>query len=682
MSAGSYRQGRSAADGCQLNTGGRPAILQPVTGRAPRAVDPAFYNRAPVLEFAFVMAKRQNHFFVDLVAALRYELDKIGVSSFVSTDGFPPPRAGLVSVLFPPHEYFVLEKEVPPREVLARTIFICAEQPGTGHFDQNVELAPAAGALFDLNQQSVREFAMRGIEAQHLPLGYSGFWDRGWDDSERDVDLVFLGASTERRLRYLAGYTPVLSRHRTKLIITDNSGPNSKGLANFLVGEEKLALLRRSKVLINIHQDRTPYFEWQRVVESVHCGCVVVSEHSTDFEPLVPGVHFLSGLPGSLALLAEELLEDDTMRVSMQQQALSCLREQRPLRSSALALVEAGREVVSRPPPRRVRWAPPAWATQPPKTLRSVRATGLDEPVNLASDSSELAVLRRSVKDLRLELMDVRRELARSRALATMGPGQPAVRKAWEALAYRAVDAPRVSIVTALYNHERYVLDALQSVAESTYRDLEMVVVDDGSTDGSADRVRAWGEANPRIPLLLLNHPLNRGLPSARNTGLDFARGEFVLILDSDNKILPGCLGRLVQALDADPDATFAWGMLASFDDEGYHRLISHFPWDPWRLRDGNYIDALALLRTSALRDLGGYALDRRLYGWEDYDLYCRIAERGGHGLLVPEVVASYRESPASMRTLTDISTVAAYGALAERCPTLMRGALPRDNWR
>ncbi len=626
------------------------------------------------------MSNRQNHFFVDLVAALRYELDRIGVTSFVSADGFPAAREGLVYVLFPPHEYFVVERQVPSREVLARTIFICAEQPGTGHFEHNVELAPVAGALFDLNQQSVREFAMRGIHAQHLPLGYSGFWDRGWDDGARDVDLVFLGAATERRLKYLAGYTPVLSRHRTRLIIADNSGPNAAALPNFLVGDQKLALLRRSKVLINIHQDRIPYFEWPRVVESVHCGCVVVSEHSTDFEPFVPGVHFISGLPGSLALLAEELLDDERMRTAMQQEVLTCLREQQPLESSALALVEAGQKVDARSRPPRVHWTPPAWATERSSTLEAVRVSGLEEPATVDSDSSELAVLRRSVKDLRLELQDVRRELARSRMPA--GSAGPAVRKAWEGSAYRAAGTPRVSIVTALYNQERWILDALRSVATSTYRDLEMIAVDDGSTDGSADRVREWGEANPEVPLVLLQHPFNRGLPSARNTGLDFARGEFALILDSDNMILPACLGRLVEALDADRGAAFAWGMLATFDEEGYQRLISYFPWDPWRLRNGNYIDALALLRTDILRELGGFTLERRLYGWEDYDLYCRIAEQGDHGVLVPEVVAAYRQSPASMRSLTDISTSAAFAALAERCPTLMRGAAPFDNWR
>src|SRR3989442_15388713 len=124
------------------------------------------------------MSKRQNHFFVELVGALRYELERIGVPSFVTTNGFPRFRGGLVYVLFPPHEYFVLEGRVPDRQVLANTIFICAEQPNTSHFDKNVELAPAAGAVFDINACAVREFMKRGVRSHELPLGYSRYWER------------------------------------------------------------------------------------------------------------------------------------------------------------------------------------------------------------------------------------------------------------------------------------------------------------------------------------------------------------------------------------------------------------------------------------------------------------------------------------------------------------------------
>lgn len=615
------------------------------------------------------MSRKQNHFFLELVNALRFELDRIGVHSYITTDGFPPAAPEQVCVLFPPHEYFALERSVPSREVLARTIFVCAEQPKTGHFDQNVELAPAAGAVFDINQASVREFSGRGVKVGHLPLGYSAYWEDPATGGERDVDLVFLGCETPRRARYLASLSPILDRHRSRLIITDNSSPNPTSLPNFLVGGEKLALLRRSKVLINIHQDRMPYFEWQRVVECVHSGCVVVSEHSTDYDPFVAGRHFVSGRPEVLGHLAEELLDDPAARESMRQAALDCLRMDRPLRNSAVRLVEAAIEIAARPSRLGRRWKPPAW-TKPPR-VPPPAAGGEPSPGRTPSEAS---AVRAMLKDLRLDLLDVRRQLARHEIALSGGDASAQIVRAWASPAFRRGSEPRVTVVTALYNHADWIVEALQSVADGDLADLECIVVDDGSTDGSAKEVERWSRRNPDLPLLLLRHPVNRGLPRARNAAVDFARGEFAFILDADNRVFPSGIKRLVEAIDSDPEASFAYGMLACFDESGYQRLISEFPWEPARLRYGNYIDAMALLRVNALRQLGGYTTDRRLYGWEDYDLYCRLAERGEHAVFVPEVVAAYRVSPTSMLSLTNISWSAAFAAVREHCPTLMQG--------
>ncbi len=174
--------------------------------------------------------------------------------------------------------------------------------------------------------------------------------------------------------------------------------------------------------------------------------------------------------------------------------------------------------------------------------------------------------------------------------------------------------------------------------------------------------------------MLLLRHPVNRGLPAARNAAVAEARGEQVLVLDSDNQLYPHCLERLAEALDADPAADFAYGILEQFDYSGPAGLSGYFGWEPERLVEDNYIDALALIRRSALEALGGYTTDRRLYGWEDYDLWCRIADRGGHAAHVPEILARYRLAPGSMISLTNLSARESREALAERCPTLFEG--------
>ena len=94
----------------------------------------------------------------------------------------------------------------------------------------------------------------------------------------------------------------------------------------------------------------------------------------------------------------------------------------------------------------------------------------------------------------------------------------------------------------------------------SRFRDVECIVVDDGSTD---DGGRAGGgllEAHPEQPVILLAHGVNRGLPCARNAGLAFARGEYAFVLDADNAVYPTGLGALVAALDGEPEAASPTG--------------------------------------------------------------------------------------------------------------------------
>jgi GT2 family glycosyltransferase len=85
----------------------------------------------------------------------------------------------------------------------------------------------------------------------------------------------------------------------------------------------------------------------------------------------------------------------------------------------------------------------------------------------------------------------------------------------------------------------------------------------------------------------------------------------------------------------------------------------------------------MALVRRDWLVENGGYTTDIRLHGWEDYDLWCRVAERGFHGVLVPEIVARYRTSEHSVLSITDISSRQAVALLIDRHPRLMRGVVP-----
>ena len=142
--------------------------------------------------------------------------------------------------------------------------------------------------------------------------------------------------------------------------------------------------------------------------------------------------------------------------------------------------------------------------------------------------------------------------------------------------------------------------------------------------------------------------------------------------LDADNVLYPSGLRVLAEHLDAAPATTVAaYGLLERFDDTGALGLTSHLPWDVDLLVHGAYIDAMAMFRKDAWSNLGGYADNPAVYGWEDYDLWLSVAERGWRADLVTRVVGRYREQPGSMRKISDIDMATNFVTLRERHPRL-----------
>ncbi|HET9185114.1 MAG TPA: hypothetical protein VFN82_03130, partial [Solirubrobacterales bacterium] len=246
-------------------------------------------------EVVFTLARGQNAFFTDLAQALVFELELLGAQARVTDSEFPTARRGAVNVIVSPHEFRAMTGLATNSWALRRCVLISAEQPESVFFGRNLELAPHAGAVLDINQRAVRDYRAAGIAAEHLQLGYSAAWDRRPHVRERDIDVLFAGRASSRRERSLASYADVLERFNCHILLSDESRPSLAGTPNFLAGEEKLRLLARSKVLLNLHGDGEPYFEWLRIAEAISAGCAVVSEHSTDVDPLRPGSDFLSG---------------------------------------------------------------------------------------------------------------------------------------------------------------------------------------------------------------------------------------------------------------------------------------------------------------------------------------------------------------------------------------------------
>jgi len=226
-----------------------------------------------------------------------------------------------------------------------------------------------------------------------------------------------------------------------------------------------------------------------------------------------------------------------------------------------------------------------------------------------------------------------------------------------------------VSITVSLFNYGRFLEECLASVAAQTHPDLELIIVDDCSTDGSEKVAATWLAQHKRrfARALLVRHLQNQGLSQARNTGFLLANADFVFALDADNVIYPRAIARLYEAL-AGTDFGVAYSQLETFDEApglGYADI-----WDPAHLARGNYIDAMALIAKWAWQKVGGYTLMK--FGWEDYDLWCKFVEHGIAGVFVPEILCRYRIRSASMlRQITNPRVVDLIQDMTARHPWL-----------
>jgi hypothetical protein len=219
-----------------------------------------------------------------------------------------------------------------------------------------------------------------------------------------------------------------------------------------------------------------------------------------------------------------------------------------------------------------------------------------------------------------------------------------------------SVDQLRPSMVTVvipLYNYAHTLVETLDSVSAQTLSDLDLIIVDDKSTDDSLQVALRWTSDNAQRfnRIVVIQNIENSGLGPTRNAAFSAAETPYILPLDADNLLRPACCQSLLSGLQSSGVA-FAYPVIQEFG--GRTGLIGVFPYDPRRLAGGNYIDAMALVSKSAWSAVGGYA-DMRS-GWEDYDFWCALAEigLGGYAMGGPPL-ADYRVHGTSMlATVTD----------------------------
>jgi glycosyltransferase involved in cell wall biosynthesis len=196
------------------------------------------------------------------------------------------------------------------------------------------------------------------------------------------------------------------------------------------------------------------------------------------------------------------------------------------------------------------------------------------------------------------------------------------------------MSAPLVSVMIGVYNAEAYLAEAIDSVFAQTYRPLELIVVDDGSDDGSADVARGYGDALTYI------RQERQGNGSARNTAVGVARGDFFAFLDADDRFTSNKLELQMAALEADPELDIAFGHVAEFispelDEVVTARLRQPVPKAPWAAPN------LMLIRRASFMRAGLFSTELRVGVTVDW--YARAMEEGLQKLVLPDVVLERR---------------------------------------
>ena len=237
---------------------------------------------------------------------------------------------------------------------------------------------------------------------------------------------------------------------------------------------------------------------------------------------------------------------------------------------------------------------------------------------------------------------------------------------------YPTDNAPLVSVIIPAYNAERFIERTLKSVLAQTYHNLEVIVVDDGSQDRTAEIVQSISQLDGRVKLL--QQP-NSGVAAARNLGIQKSTGEFIAPIDADDIWYPENIEKQVKCIinsDSSVGLVYSWSVDINEDDfltGGFHASEQKGKvYLPLLCRNFIGNGSAVLIRKTCLEKVGGYnnkeLKDEHSHGSEDWELYLRIAECYQFGVL-PEFLIGYRKNSLST-SYKDASMVKFYELLMQ----------------
>lgn len=199
-----------------------------------------------------------------------------------------------------------------------------------------------------------------------------------------------------------------------------------------------------------------------------------------------------------------------------------------------------------------------------------------------------------------------------------------------------------MTIVIASYNQQDFLSDAIESALNQTQGVNEVIVVDDGSTDHSLEIAKKYGKDGVKVI-----SQVNKGLASARNTGIMNSYLEWILLLDADDILLENVVEKTEEVIKENPEADIIAPSFKTFGTSNQEVILMDNP----TLEDfktGNKIGYCAAIRKSKLLEVGGYS-PRMQEGYEDLALWADLLSRGAKIVTIPEVLWLYRTKEKSM---------------------------------
>ena len=195
----------------------------------------------------------------------------------------------------------------------------------------------------------------------------------------------------------------------------------------------------------------------------------------------------------------------------------------------------------------------------------------------------------------------------------------------------------KISVIVPAYNYGKYLSECLQSLLTQTFTNWECIVIDNGSTDDTAQVAKKFTEKDPRF---IYVYTEQKGVSFARNKAVELSKGEFILPLDADDKIAPTYLEKAEKILASDKNIKVVY-----CDAELFGALSGKWILPSYTLKDlliENSIFCTALFRKSDFETAGGFNEEMK-EGFEDWDFWIRMLKSGGKVYKIPEVLFYYR---------------------------------------